>query len=105
MLRRDGLEHSRRACPAGHRRQGSDEFRHDIAAKLKVSKERAQAVDDALHRRRRQAVGLPLHEPDDVDGAHSAQINCAAIEALHKELPSDRPVALNRRVRHALLAP
>ena len=103
MLRGDRLGHSRRTCPAGHRRHGSDEFRRDIATILGISKERAQPVDDALHRRGLQALGLPLHEPDDIDGANSAQINCTAAEALHKELASDLPVALNRGVRQALL--
>ena len=103
MLRRDRLRHGRRACPAGHRRHGGDELRRDIPAILGIPKERAQAVDDALHCRRRQALGLPLHESDDVDSANSAQINCAATEALHKKLLSDLPVALNRGARKALL--
>ena len=96
MLGSDRLGQGRRACPAGHSRHSGDKFRCDVAAILGISKERAQSVDDTLHRRRLQVLGLPLHESDDVDGGNSAQVYCTAAVALGEELTGNCPVALNR---------
>jgi hypothetical protein len=61
-----------------------DEFRHDIAAVQQYRRNERRPLMTPS-RRRLQAPGLPLYEPDDV-AANGAQINGAVAKRSHKEL-------------------
>jgi hypothetical protein len=59
----------RRGGPRSYGRHRSNEFGRNLAAELRVTKERAHCVHNAFERRRLHALGLALHELDRVDRA------------------------------------